>query len=141
MHDPVPVLAEVEEADAGRLSLPAQPGAQALARRETVADAVRRAGHGVVGGGEGKLRVADSQAALQHVRERPAARQVMQQVAVHMQQRPAIAEVGDHVGVPDLVEHRPCGHRLPPYRAADPAWRNGIDAIRLFHKLDSFRPD
>jgi len=137
----MPILAEVEEADAGRLRLLAQAGTQAFAGREAVMDAVRRTGDGVVGRGEGQLRVADSQAALQHVRERPAAGEIVQQVAVDMQQRPAVAEVGDHVGVPDLVDHRSCGHRLPPRRAADLARRNGIDAIRLSHKLDSLRRD
>ena len=137
VHNALAILAEVEKPYAGRLRLLAQPGTQAFARCEAVMDAVRRAGDGVVGRGEGELRVADGQATLQHVRQRPAAGEVMQQVAVDMQQRPAVAEVGDHVSIPDLIEHRSCGHRLPPHRATDFARRNGIDAILLSHKLDS----
>jgi hypothetical protein len=64
----------------------------------------------MVGRGEGELRPRHLVALLLDLLQRGGAGEVVQQVAVDMQQREAAAEISHDVRIPDLVEQRLAGH-------------------------------
>ena len=65
--------------------------------------------------GKRQLGIMDSGATLLELADRSDARQLMHQVPVHMQQADAAGQVGNHMRVPDLVEHGSC-HDSSPWR-------------------------
>ena len=115
MDDALAGLAEIEQLDAPALGLvahviePLRVGLQRL---------VRAAGLGrddVVEGGEGEIGIAHAVARVLD-RLQPAAAAVMHEMAADVQERVAVAQIGDDVAIPDLVEQGLSGHVvfLPP---------------------------
>jgi hypothetical protein len=114
VHDALAVVAEVEEVDAGgprggprggdELGAARHPGGVAAAG-EGVHDVVHRAEH--------LLGVPDRAARGRKPLQRHAAGPLVQEDAVDVQQRRAIAEVGDGVEVPELVDEG-SGHAVQP---------------------------
>ena len=109
VHDALAGLVDVEEADARLPRLGAQRFEQLRADLGG-ADAAPRAGDGVVGGGERQVRAVHGNAAALQVEQPARAAEVVQQMPVDMQQVGIVAEVGDHVGVPDLGKQRAGSH-------------------------------
>lgn len=107
---PWPGSPQIEEAHAGRLRAVLQglPQRGTCSMGATVAHRQRR--HRVVCRGEGQVGALDVHAALGHVSQRRRAGEVVQQVAVDVQQGPAVAQIADDVAVPDLVEQRAAAH-------------------------------
>ena len=70
----------------------------------------RSGGNDVVERAEGQLRAAHPQAALRHLGLAAMARELVDHVPVDEEELHAVAELLDHVQVPDLVEERPAGH-------------------------------
>ena len=64
----------------------------------------------MVHGADGEARVAHPDAAFPELELAAVAAQLVHQVPVDVQQLHAVAEILDHVLVPDLVEHGPSGH-------------------------------
>src|SRR5262249_55024834 len=120
------LFADVEEPHAVLAAQATEIVEEAKAHRGR-AGAARCAGDGVVGGGEGEAGALDAIALLANVGHGAAAAQIMQQVAVDVKEGVAVAEVGDDMLVPDLVEegsaHSPITspnstHCLPSKRAS-----------------------
>ena len=107
VDDAVAGLVDVEQPD------PALAAAVAQTRDEIVGPAMLRAGscrrrrNHVIGRREGQLGTVDRQAAAFQFGESRRPAEVVQQVAVDMQQGRAVAEVDDDVAVPQFVEQRP----------------------------------
>src|SRR5438445_330488 len=76
----------------------------------SLAVAPRSRGHGMVWRSEREPGVVHREATFGDIGERRRTRQVVQQVPVDVQQRPAIAEVAHDVRVPQLVEEGTAGH-------------------------------
>ena len=114
MDDAVAGLAEVEQPDA-RLAAPGCAGSASVRAPPAKVSSVRPGAVETAWSGVAKTssRPGQGMAALGDLRQRPGAGQIVQQHPVDMQQRPALAEIGDDVLVPDLVEQRPC-HGRPP---------------------------
>jgi hypothetical protein len=60
----------------------------------------------VIGRGGGELRIAHRIAALAQLLQALHRIEIVQQVTVDVQQREAVAEIGDHMLVPDIGEQR-----------------------------------
>ena len=112
MDDAVAVLADVEQADAVLCRALAHDREQRRAGREGLLGAARRGRDGVVGRAVDQARLGRRIALVDRLLQRLGAREVVQQQAVDVQQHEAVAEIGDDVLVPDLVEQG-LGHRRP----------------------------
>ena len=115
VHDALAGLAEIEQPHAPALGLVAHV-IEAL--RIGLQRFVRAAGLGrddMVEGGERELGIADAVACVLD-RLKAAAAAVMHEMAADVQQRVAVAQIGDDVAVPDLVEKGLSWHVvfLPP---------------------------
>ncbi len=115
VHDALSGLVDVEEADAGLARLGAQRHEQ-LGADLRGAGSPRSAGDGVVGGGERQVRAHHLDAAALQIEQPARAAEIVQQMPVHVQQVGVVAEIGDHVGIPDLGKQGAGGHgeRLVP---------------------------
>ena len=105
MDDALSGLAEIEEANAILAAEAAEILEEPLTHRRG-AGATGRAGDGVVGGGEGEARTPHTIPLLADVGDGTAAAEIVQQVAVNMEEGVAAAQIGDDMLVPDLVEER-----------------------------------
>ena len=106
VDDALAVLAEVEQLDAVGAGRLAHRQDQRLAGRIGLLGAAGLGRHGVVGRAVDQARLRRRIALLDGFLQRLAARHVVQQQPVDMQQDEAVAEIGDDVAVPDLVEKR-----------------------------------
>ena len=118
VHDAVAILAEVEQADAVLGRGGAHVADQRLAGRKGLLGAARCCRDGVVGRAVDQPRLRRRIALLDGFLQGARAGQVVQQQAVDVQQHEAVAEIGDDVAVPDLVEQG-LGHFEGPPQAAD----------------------
>ena len=121
VHDAVAVLAEVEQADAVLGRGGAHVADQRLAGRKGLLGAARRRRDGMVGRAVDQPRLGRRIAFLDGFLQGARTGQVVQQQTVDMQQHEAVAEIGDDVAVPDLVEQG-LGHLgvLQPARISAP---------------------
>jgi hypothetical protein len=131
MDDALAVLAEIEQLDAVGARGLAHRQDQRLARRMGLLGAAGPGRHGVVGRAVGQPRLGRRVALVDRFLQRLAARHVVQQQPVDMEQHEAVAEIGNDVLIPDLVEqslaHAAClrgesgpgsGYQHPASRAA-----------------------
>ena len=97
------------------------------------AGAAARAGDGVVGRGEREVRAVHLDAAALQIEQPARAAEVVQQMPVDVQQVGVVAEVGDHVRVPDLGEQRACRHgeRPVPMSLVLPTAENGMRLVNV----------
>ncbi len=109
MDDTLAGLADIEQPHAMLFAEVAQILEQPSAHDAGVG-AAGRGGDGVVGRREGEARIAQPVAFLRDIQDRASAAQIVQQMAVDMEQGVVVAEIGDDVLVPDLVEERLAGH-------------------------------
>ncbi len=100
VDDAVSRLAKVEHPHAGARRTFAQRSQQLATQRERVAVAAWQGGHGVVGAGKHQACIVQRQPAPCHLPQSRRTGQVVQDVPVDMQQRPAVAEIAHHVRVP-----------------------------------------
>src|SRR6185437_8587655 len=131
MDDPLAGLADIEQAHAVLARERSQILEQAAADGGGVGPA-GRAGNGMVGRGEGEAGIAQPVALVGNLKHRSPAAQIVQQVAVDMEEGIAVAEIGDDMLVPYLVEQCPAGHSpitppnsthcLPSKRASRMRW-------------------
>ena len=110
MHDALALLADVEQAHARQRGLLAQTDDQVVGPRRDAAGAPRPCLDHMVGCGKGQLRVAHRHPTPKHVCNRIASAQVVQQVAVDVQQVDTGRQRIDHVLVPDFGEQGARSH-------------------------------
>src|SRR6202043_3408084 len=118
MDDALAGLADIEEAHALLAAQAAEILEQAKPRG-CGPNAAGSAGNGVIGSGKGEAGVAQAIALFLDVGDSAPATEIVQQVAVDMEEGVAVAEIGDDMLVPDLVGQRLPGHSitsLPPAR-------------------------
>jgi hypothetical protein len=118
VHDAVAVLADVEQADAVLGRGGAHVADQRLAGRKGLLGAARCRRDGVVGRAVDQPRPRRRIAFVDGLLQGARTGKVVQQQTVDVQQHEAVAEIGDDVAVPDLVEQG-LGHFEGPPQAAD----------------------
>ena len=106
MHNAIAILAKIKKPDAGFRGPLAQTCDQLTTFREAFRGAPGRCRHRVIRRCEGKCRMRHRITRFPHFTQRPPAREIMQQHAVAMQQRPAGTKIRDHMRVPNLVKQR-----------------------------------
>ena len=127
--------AEIEEPDTGFTRGFTQRFQQFFADGEGRLVAPGAGGDGVVRHGEHLIRLGHAMAGIEHLADGPAAREIMDQHPVEIEQRPAIAEISHHAAVPDLVEHgfrhgvQPSNELSTP--AAQPGFRLITPAVNM----------
>jgi len=104
MDDAVAVLADVEQVDSELLGVLAQALQQRRAGWERLLGAPRHGRDRMIRRGVDQPRLGWRVALLRDLAQGACARQVVQQQAVDVQQHEAVAQIGDDVAVPDLVE-------------------------------------
>ena len=104
MHNAIAILTEIEKPDAGFGRALAQACDQLTTLREAFRRAPRRCRDRVIRCREGKFGMGDGITCFPHFTQRPPAREIMQQHAVAMQQRPAGTKIRNHMRIPNLVE-------------------------------------
>jgi len=108
VHDALTVGIDVIEADAGGGGLRPQALEQRRCGRVGLIIATRHGRYAMVGGRGRELRVAHTVALLAQLLQALHGVEIVQQVAVDVEQGKPVAEIGDDVRIPDLVEQG-CG--------------------------------
>jgi len=92
--------------------------------------AVMRRGNGMVGGRKGQFGIMDLEALALEVEQAARATEIVQEVAVDMQEIGVVADARDDMLVPDLGQHRATGllQRLPSLQL----FSAGLDAPVAF---------
>ena len=104
MHNAIAILAKIKKPDARLCGALAQSCDQLTTFREAFRRAPGRCRYSVIQRCEGKFGMRHRIARFPNFTQRPPAREIMQQHAVAMQQRPAGTKIRDHMRVPNLVE-------------------------------------
>ena len=112
VHDPLAILPDVVNANAGARGFFAQAPQQRRRRRIGLVGAAGDGGDAVIGRRGGQLRIAHAKAALAQLDERLHAVEIVHEVAVDVKERQAVAKIGDLVLGPHLLEQGRSAHRV-----------------------------
>ncbi len=105
VHDALAILADVVDLHARALALDAEGFDHLVGPGRIAAFGARRGGDDVVHGADGQARIAHADAAFFQLELAAVARELVHEVPVDVQQLHAVAQVLDHVLLPDLLEH------------------------------------
>src|SRR5262249_13136167 len=108
MNDPLPRLIDIEHLDAAGRGLDPKRGEQFLSDLAR-AGATMCGGNGVIRRCESQFRIMNRQSPALEIKKPARAAEIVQQMAVDMEEISVLAEVGDDVLVPDLGQHRTAG--------------------------------